>query len=239
MIMNGKRVVIIGGTSGLGFAAAKAVAAEGASVVVASRSRGGVDRAVSALPAGTEGHVVDVTGEGEVRAFFERLGAFDHLIYTAGDPLMRGSLAETDIEDVRRFFGVRYFGALTAVKYGAPHIRRGGSIVLTSGIASTRPVPGTTAVSSVLSAIEGLTRALSMELAPIRVNAVVPGIIPTELWDGLPEADREGMYNALERSLLVGRLGEPGDVAEAYVYLMRNRHSTGSTITIDGGGVLI
>ncbi|AWS47961.1 SDR family oxidoreductase [Streptosporangium sp. 'caverna'] len=238
--MNGKRVVIIGGTSGLGFATAKAVAAEGASVVVASRSRGGVDRAVSTLPAGTEGHVVDITDGDGVRSFFDRLGAFDHLVYTAGEPLMNGTLAETDIEDVRRFFDIRYFGALTAVKYGAPHIRLGGSVVLTSGTASTRPLRGTTAVSSVLSAIEGLTRALSVELAPIRVNAVVPGIIRTEMWGGLPETDREAMYGALADTLLVGRrVGEPGDVAETYVYLMRNRHSTGSTITVDGGAVLV
>jgi NAD(P)-dependent dehydrogenase (short-subunit alcohol dehydrogenase family) len=238
--MDGKRVVIIGGTSGLGFAVAKAAAAEGASVTVASRSRAGVDRAVSALPAGAEGHVVDIADEGEVRAFFDRIGAFDHLVYTAGEPLMSSTLAETDIENVRKFFGIRYFGALTAAKYGAPHIRPGGSIVLTSGTASTRPLRGTTAVSSVLAAIEGLTRALSVELSPIRVNAVVPGIIRTEMWSGLPEADREAMYNALADTLLVGRrVGEPGDVAETYVYLMRNRHSTGSTITIDGGAVLV
>src|SRR4051812_36619162 len=101
--MDGTRVVVIGGTSGLGFATAQAVAAEGASVVVASRSRDGVDRAVSALPAGTEGHVVDVTDEADVRALFDRLGAFDHLVYTAADPLMSSTLIGTDIEAVRRF----------------------------------------------------------------------------------------------------------------------------------------
>jgi NAD(P)-dependent dehydrogenase (short-subunit alcohol dehydrogenase family) len=237
--MDGTRVVVIGGTSGLGFATAQAVAAEGASVVVASRSPDGVDRAVSALPAGTEGHVVDVTDEADVRALFDRLGAFDHLVYTAADPLMNSTLVGTDIEAVRRFFGIRYFGALAAAKYAAPHIRPGGSIVLTSGTASTRPVIGTTAVSSVLAAVEGLTRALALELAPIRVNAVVPGIVRTELWSGLPEADREALYQGLADTLPIGRVGEPGDVAQTFVYLMRSRHSTGSTVTIDGGAVLV
>jgi NAD(P)-dependent dehydrogenase (short-subunit alcohol dehydrogenase family) len=237
--MNGKRVVVLGGTSGLGFAAARAAAAAGASVVVASRSQDGVHRAVSALPRGTEGHTVDVTDEAEVRDLFDRLGDFDHLVYTAGEPLMSSALADTDIEAVRKFFEIRYFGALTAVKYGAPHIRTGGSVVLTGGTASTRPQPGTTAVSSVLAAIEGLTRALAVELAPIRVNAVVPTIVRSEMWDGLPADVREGMYDAVGKSLLVGRIGDAADVADAYLYLMRSRHSTGATVTIDGGAVLV
>jgi NAD(P)-dependent dehydrogenase (short-subunit alcohol dehydrogenase family) len=237
--MDGKRVVIIGGTGGLGFAAAQAASAAGASVVVVSRSRSGVDRAVSALPERTEGLTLDVTDEAAVRTFFDGLGAFDHLIHSAGEPLMSGGLADTDIEDVRRFFEIRYFGALAAVKYGAPHIRPGGSVVLTGGTASTRPQHGTTAVSSVLAALEGLTRALAVELAPLRVNAVVPGIIRTQMWGGLPEADRDAMYRSLEERLPVGTVGEPGDVAETYLYLMRNKHSTGSTVTIDGGNVLV
>jgi NAD(P)-dependent dehydrogenase (short-subunit alcohol dehydrogenase family) len=238
--MNGKRVVIIGGTSGLGFASARALAEEGASVVVASRSRESIDKAVASLPAGTEGQTVDVTDEDSVRALFERVGPFDHLAYTAGEPVLSTALADTEIEDVRRFFEIRYFGALTAVKYAASHIRPGGSIVLIGGTASTRPLRGTTGVSSVLAAIEGLARALAVEIAPIRVNAVVPGIIRTGMWDGVPEADRAGMFAALERSLLVGpRVGEPEDVAETFVYLMRNKHTTGSTITIDGGATLV
>jgi NAD(P)-dependent dehydrogenase (short-subunit alcohol dehydrogenase family) len=238
-IMDGKRVVILGGTSGLGFAAAHAAGSEGASVVVASRKRDSLDRAVAALPEGAEGHRVDVTDEADVRGLFDRIGAFDHLIYTAGEPLMSGALADTDIDDVRRFFETRYFGALTAVKYGAPRIRPGGSVVLTGGTASTRPQRGTTAVSSVLAALEGLTRALAVEYAPIRVNAVVPTAVKSEMWDRLPEASRDAMYSHLARTLLVGRMGEPGDVAQTFLYLMRNGFSTGSTITVDGGAVLV
>lgn len=219
---------------------AKAAAAAGASVVVASRSRAGVDKAVGELPPGAEGHTVDATDENAVRDFFEQIGPFDHLAYTAGEPLMSSALVDTTLEAARRFFRTRYFGALTAVKYAVPHIRPGGSVVLTSGTASTRPVRGTTVVSSVLAAIEGLTRALAVELAPLRVNAVVPGIVRSELWDGLPESERQGMFDALERSLLVGpRVGEPADVVETYLYLMGSRHTTGSTLTVDGGQTLV
>ncbi|WP_405578080.1 SDR family oxidoreductase [Streptomyces sp. NBC_01190] len=236
--MKSKRVVIIGGTSGLGFAVARAAAAEGASVVVASRTPAGVRQAVSELGADAGGESVDVADEADVRGFFERVGAFDHLVYTAGEPLINGSLAATDIAAARRFFEIRYFGALAAAKYGAPRIRPGGSIVLTSGIASNRPQGRTVVVSSVLSAIEGLTRALAADLAPIRVNAVVPAIIRTEMWRGLADAARESLYESVAKGGLLDRVGEPADVAEAFLYLMRNKHTTGSSLTIDAGTLL-
>jgi NAD(P)-dependent dehydrogenase (short-subunit alcohol dehydrogenase family) len=233
--MTDQRIVIIGGTSGLGFATARAASAEGAAVVVASSSQASVDRALKNLPDGTEGGAVDVTDEAAVRDFFDRIGAFDHLVYTAGEPVLNASLADTEIGTARRFFDIRYFGALTAAKYGAPHVRPGGSIVLTSGIASTRPQGGTAVVSSVVAAIEGLTRALALELAPIRVNAVVPSIIRTEMWG----EDPEELYAAVAASLPLRRVGEPEDVADAYLYLMRNKHTTGTLLTVDGGAILV
>jgi NAD(P)-dependent dehydrogenase (short-subunit alcohol dehydrogenase family) len=233
--MTDQRIVIIGGTSGLGFATARAASAEGAAVVVASSSQASVDRALKNLPDGTEGSAVDVTDEAAVRDFFDRIGAFDHLVYTAGEPVLNASLADTEIGTARRFFDIRYFGALTAAKYGAPHVRPGGSIVLTSGIASTRPQGGTAVVSSVVAAIEGLTRALALELAPIRVNAVVPSIIRTEMWG----EDPEELYAAVAASLPLRRVGEPEDVADAYLYLMRNKHTTGTLLTVDGGAILV
>jgi NAD(P)-dependent dehydrogenase (short-subunit alcohol dehydrogenase family) len=234
--MNGQRIVVIGGTSGLGRATAEAAAAAGADLVIVSSSRAAVDRTVAALPKGTEGYAVDVTDEAAVRAFFDQVGAFDHLVYTAGEALLNTSLAALDITAARRFFEIRYFGALTAAKYAVPEIRPGGSIVLTSGIASTRPQGGTVVVSGVLAAIEGMTRALAVELAPIRVNAVVPSIIRTELWNTLD--DPGALYESVADSLPLGRIGEPTDVAEAYLYLLHNKHTTGTLLTIDGGALL-
>lgn len=236
--MNGKRIVIIGGTSGLGFAAAELAVAQGASVVVASRGERSVDKAVAALGDRATGQALDVTDENAVRGFFDRLGDFDHLVYTAGEPLMNAALGDTDIDAARSFFAIRYFGALTAAKYGATHILPGGSITLTSGIAATRPQGGTAVVSSVLSAIDGLTRALALELAPVRVNAVVPSIIRGGTWNSLPEDAREGLYASVAASLPLGRVGEMRDVAQAYAYLMTNQHTTGTLLTIDGGAVL-
>ncbi|MEY9835838.1 SDR family oxidoreductase [Streptacidiphilus sp. EB103A] len=239
MNLQGQRIVVIGGTAGIGLAVAEAAAREGAGVVVASRRRESVDDALKQLPEGAEGHVLDATDEAAVAAFFERIGGFDHLVFTAGDSLLLESLAESDLSRARRFLDTRLWGAYTAVKYGAPSIREGGSVVLTTGTAGRRPLPGTTVAASLCGAMESLTRALALELAPLRVNAVAPGIVRTELWRDLPEPERDMLFASAAESLPTGRIGEPSDVAEAYLYLMRGAYSTGSVVVVDGGTVLV
>ncbi|MFC8968549.1 SDR family oxidoreductase [Streptomyces sp. NPDC057094] len=239
MGLRGQRVVVIGGTAGIGFAVAEAAAREGAEVVVASRRRESVEAALKRLPAGAEGEVLDATDEEAVREFFGRVGAFDHLVYTAGESLLLESLAESDLTRARGFLDTRLWGAYTAVKHGAPAIREGGSVVLTTGTAGRRPLPGTTVAASLCGAMESLTRALALELAPLRVNVVSPGVVRTELWRELPAEDRDGLFASAAASLPVGRAGEPEDIAEAYLYLMRGGYSTGSVVVVDGGGVLV
>ncbi|MEU1168128.1 SDR family oxidoreductase [Streptomyces sp. NPDC090075] len=239
MGLRGQRVVVIGGTAGIGFAVAEGAAREGARVVVASRRRENVDAALKVLPEGAEGQVLDASDEDAVRGFFARVGAYDHLVYTAGDALLLGSVAATDIATARSFLDTRLWGAYTAVKHGAGSIRPGGSVVLTTGTAGRRPLPGSSVASALCGAMESLTRALAVELAPLRVNVVAPGVVRTELWRELPEADREGLYRSSAESLPVGRVGEPADVAEAYLYLMRGGYSTGSVVVVDGGGTLV
>jgi NAD(P)-dependent dehydrogenase (short-subunit alcohol dehydrogenase family) len=239
MTLKDKRIVLLGGTSGLGFATAEAAAREGARLVVASARQERVSRALGLLPEGTEGHVADFTDEAQVQALFERIGSFDHLVYTAGDSLLLSDFTDTSMADARRAFEVRVWGAMTAVKYGAPHIRVGGSIVLTTGIASQRPFKGWVVPASLLGTMEAMTRALAVELAPIRVNIVSPGVVRTEMWNQLSDEAREGLYRDVGAKLLVGRVGEATEVAETFLYLMRQTYSTGQVVTVDGGGVLV
>jgi NAD(P)-dependent dehydrogenase (short-subunit alcohol dehydrogenase family) len=234
-----QRIVVLGGTSGIGLATAVAAAREGATVVVASRTQERVQRALAALPDGSEGHAVDLADEGAVRRFFEAIGAFDHLVYTAGESLQLAPIAGTDLATARRFFELRYFGAFAAAKYGSAHVRPGGSIVLTGGIAALRPRAGWTVAASICGAMESLTRALAVELAPIRVNIVCPGVVRTPLWDAMGDDARAALYRDTAAALPVRRVGEPEDIAEAYLYLMRERFSTGQSIVIDGGAVLV
>ncbi|MEV6025353.1 SDR family oxidoreductase [Streptomyces sp. NPDC052036] len=239
MGLQGQRIVVVGGTSGIGLAVAEAAAREGAEAVVASRRQENVDAALRRLPEGTGGRALDATDEDAVRAFFAAVGDFDHLVYTAGESLLMESLAESDLTRARRFLDTRLWGAYTAVKHGAPRIREGGSVVLTTGTAGRRPLPGTTVAASLCGAMESLTRALALELAPVRVNVVSPGLVRTELWRGMTGEDRDALFEAATASLPVGRVGTPDDVAEAYLYLMRGGYSTGSVVVVDGGGLLV
>jgi NAD(P)-dependent dehydrogenase (short-subunit alcohol dehydrogenase family) len=239
MNLKNQRVVIIGGTAGIGLAVAKLAIEEGASVVVASGTQQRVDLAVKQLGTEAEGRVLSVLQEDRVDEFFQGLDKFDHLVYTAGDALAVGEPGSLSLEDAKKRFDVRYWGVYLSVKYGQQKIRKEGSIVLSSGIASQRPMKGWTMGASVTGAMESFTRALAVDLAPIRVNLVSPGAVRTELWDAIPEQERNALYRQIGERLLVGRVGEPSEVAEAYVYLMKNRFSTGSIVVTDGGGVLI
>jgi NAD(P)-dependent dehydrogenase (short-subunit alcohol dehydrogenase family) len=235
----GKRVVVLGGSSGIGLAVARQAASQGANVVIASSSAERVQKAVESVGGEAQGHPVDVSDEGTVATFFSKLGTFDHLVFTAGDSLHLHELASTDLQQARRAFELRYWAALAAVKYGSPHIRKEGSIVLTTGIAGQRPRKGWVIAASVCGTVEALTRALAVELAPIRVNAVSPGVVRTDLWQNMGAAEREHLFESVGSSLPVGRVGEADDIAQAYLFLMQEGFSTGQTVVVDGGTVLV
>jgi NAD(P)-dependent dehydrogenase (short-subunit alcohol dehydrogenase family) len=237
--LSGKKVIVLGGTSGLGRAAAKAAALEGANVSVVSSNQQRIDQTLNELPDGSTGYAIDLSKESNIKNFFNTIGEFDHLIYTAGENISLNTIDEMNLEQAREFFTLRYWGALAAVKYAVPHINQGGSICLTSGIASTRPGRGWALASSICGAMEGLVRALAVELAPIRVNSVVPGVVKTNLWNNMPPADRDNLYTSVGNALLVKRVGEAEDIAQAFIYLMKQQFGTGQNIVIDGGTVLV
>jgi NAD(P)-dependent dehydrogenase (short-subunit alcohol dehydrogenase family) len=237
--LHDKRVVILGGSSGIGLAVAERALAQGAELVIASSNAQRVQQAVKTLGGNTKGHTLELTDEQAIHIFFRNLGDFDHLVFTAGDALQITALATADLKKARQAFELRYWSALAAVKYGGPHIRAGGSIVLTTGIAGVRPRKGWVFSASVCGTVDALTRALAVELAPIRVNAVSPGVVRTNLWQNIPDKERENMYQTIGNSLPVGRVGEASDIAQAYIFLMNEGFSTGQIVVVDGGTVLV
>ena len=234
-----KRVIIVGGSSGIGLAVAEQVALQGAEVVIVSSDAERAQEAIRSIGGEARGQAVDVSDEKAVESFFTSLGAFDHLVFTAGDSLQLHQLADTDLKQARRAFELRYWSALATVKYGSPQIRKGGSIVLTTGVAGRRPHSGWVIAASVCGTIEALTRALAIELAPIRVNAVCPGVVRTNLWQNMSSAEREQLFESVGKRLPVGRVGEARDIAQAYLFLMKEGFSTGQTVVVDGGTVLV
>ncbi|WP_264537498.1 SDR family oxidoreductase [Flavobacterium sp. N1736] len=237
--LKGKKVVIIGGSSGIGLATAKSVVSKGGNVIIVSSNQNRIDKALEKLGAENIGYAVDVTNEIQVKNLFEKIGSFDHLVFTAGENLILSNVADITLEDAKNYFNIRYWGAFTAVKYAAPFIKSTGSIVLTSGIASNRPNKGWALGASICAAMEGFTRAMAMELAPIRVNIVSPGVVKTELWGGMSQSDREAMYTTIGNALPLKRVGEAEDIAKTFVYLLEQEYGTGQTLIIDGGTSLV
>src|SRR5882757_7808812 len=237
--LSGKRIVVLGGSSGIGLAVAQQAAAQGATAIIASSNADRVKQAVATLDGKAEGHALDLANEGDIQNFFQKIGDFDHLVFTAGDTLQLNELAATDLTEARRAFELRYWAALAAVKYASPHIRKDGSIVLTTGVAGRRPHKGWTVAASVCGTIEALTRALAVELAPIRVNAVCPGVVRTNLWQSMNADAREHLYESVGKSLLVGRVGEACEIARAYLFLIQAGYGTGQIVVLDGGAALV
>lgn len=237
--LKGKRIVILGGSSGLGLATAQAAAQDGAEVVIVSSSQQRIDSALETLPSNSIGFAADLGEEGNIKGLFEKIGAFDHLVYTAGENISLSKIADTEIAKAQEYFKIRFWGAYAAIKYGAPHINKGGSICLTSGIASQRPGAGWSLGASICSAVEGLCRAMAIELAPIRVNAVLPGVIRTNLWSGMTETDRNGLFDYVSSSLLVKRIGEADEIAQTFLFMMKQAFATGQCYAVDGGASLV
>ena len=237
--MKDRRIVVLGGSAGIGLAVAVRAAGEGARVVVASHDPDRVERAVARIPGG-KGHTVDLRSEPAVLALFDELGGpIDHLVYTAGEELLVSPLSELDFQAARRFFELRYWGALAAIKAARPHLARDASIVLTSGGAAHRPFPGFVIGASICAAMEAVARTLAVELAPIRVNVVTPGFVDTDLWSNIPPEARAQMFRDAAAKLPVARVGTPDDIAEHYLSFMRGGYVSGQTLIVDGGHMLV
>lgn len=235
----GQRVIVLGASSGIGLAVAREALREGAEVTIVSSRMQRVEQALEVLGHAAQGCALDLLDEHAVARFFDTCGDLDHLVYTAGDALRLQPLSANSQASARAAFDVRYWGALAAARLGARRIRPGGSITLTSGIASRKPRAGWTMAASVCGAVEALTCALAVELAPLRVNAVSPGLVATGLWSGMPEEAAQRMYADAADMLPVGRVGSAEDVAAAYLFLMTSGFATGQVHVVDGGALLV
>lgn len=215
--LDGQRIAVLGGSSGIGLATAKAAQQAGAKVTIVSRKP----------PAGFAAHATDLADPAAITEAFDTIGEIDHLVYTAGEPLELMTLNDFDRDRARSFFGLRYFSVLDAVKAA----RVTTSITLTTGIAKDRPGPGWAVAASICGAVEALTKALAIELAPLRVNAVSPGVVRSPLWG----PDAEQIYTDVGKTLPLQRVGEVEEIAHAYLYLMTQPWATGTILTVDGG----
>jgi NAD(P)-dependent dehydrogenase (short-subunit alcohol dehydrogenase family) len=234
--LDGAKVLVIGGASGVGFAVAAAALEAGAQVIVGSSQAARIEAAAEKLGRGAVGQTVDVKDESSVAAFFEAAGPFDHLVFTAGDwGHMFGATRDLDVEASKARMEVRFWGAARTAKYAIRQIGKEGSITLTGGMLAHRPMPGAPLTTASAHTTEGLAIGLARDLAPIRVNAVCLGLIMSEQVQNMGET----MIKGFTASLPLPRGGTVEEAAEAYLYLMRATYVTGQVVRVDGGGSIV
>ncbi len=233
--LSGAHVVIFGGSSGIGLAAAAAAKAEGADVTLVGRSAEKLEAASRAI-GGARTAVVDIADRSAVEAMFGTLGRVDHLVITAGSFVV-GKLTESDPDQLFAAMHERIAGPLYAIKAALPWMPPTASIVLTSGQLADRPSgDGTSVIAAAVRGVEALARSLALELKPIRVNVVSPGYVDTPLFDVFGPENRTAILTLVAGSLPGGRVGRPEEVGEAIAFLLGNRYMNAEILHVDGGG---
>lgn len=231
--LTSKRVLVVGASGGIGRATAAMFAQAGAHVVAAGRPGPKLDEAATA--AGGEAAGMDFLDAAGVETFFAARAPFDHVVVAAA-ATKSGSVSGLPLEAARASMDGKFWGAYHVAR--AAKVVDGGSITFVSGFLSHRPSAGAVLQGAINAALEALARGLALERAPIRVNAVSPGLIDTPLWAGMPEADRAAMFARAAERLPARRVGRPEDIAQAIVFVATNPFVTGTTVTVDGGGTI-
>jgi NAD(P)-dependent dehydrogenase (short-subunit alcohol dehydrogenase family) len=235
MSLTQQRILIIGGSSGMGLATAHRLALAGAEVFITSRTQAKLDAALSPIGGRAEGLVADFTDPASLARARERLGRLDHLVLAASNDAAWGPFARTSADTLRRALEGKLLGYWQALQTMLPILRRDGSVAMLTGAASRTSMVGTAGLAVVNGAITQMAMTLAKELAPLRVNVVSPGLFDTPAYDGMPTEAKREMFEAAARSLPVGRTGKSEDVAMAIEFLLGNTFTTGALLDVDGG----
>ncbi|MEW6733160.1 MAG: SDR family oxidoreductase [Acidobacteriota bacterium] len=239
--LQGQKVVVVGGTSGMGLGAVQAAIEAGAKVIVASRRPTSVRNALQPLSDKIQHMVVDIMNEGAIRRMFEDIGELDHLFITATPSTSAavGAFLEQELARAQEFMNGKFFGSWACARYAAAKMRHDGSITFLTGASSIRPRPGTSIITATFAAVEALSCALAVELGPLRVNTIRPGLIDSDMWSFLDAAARNELRENVIKKFPVHRVGKIEDVGHAALFLMTNPYVTGTVLEVTGGEQLV
>ncbi|WP_063046484.1 SDR family oxidoreductase [Nocardia pseudovaccinii] len=235
--MNNK-VVIVGGTSGIGLATARRLAGNGAEVVIAGRNEERLAAALAELGPQVTGKVVDARAENELAQLFSEVGPVDHVVVTVTGPSGTTPFRELGLDHLQAHVSGKLLPHVATIQAALPHLAPDGSITLVSAASAGGAMPTTAALAAVNAGVEAIVPVLAVELAPVRVNAVSPGVIDTEWWSFLPENARDEVFTGIAAQTPVGRIGTADDIAKAIEFLTDNTFTTGVVVRVDGGARL-
>jgi NAD(P)-dependent dehydrogenase (short-subunit alcohol dehydrogenase family) len=232
--LRNKKVIVVGGSSGIGLAVAHMAHEEGAAVILTSRSEPKAKKVAQSIGATVKGVALDIDDEEAVNIFFESLDAVDHVYIAAGGTKL-GSVTDGALEDQMRSFNTRLLGSLRVVRSALPRMASGGSITFTGGVSTDRPISGAWVSGLSTASAEQLARVLVMEYPSIRFNAVSPGYTDTPMWDDIMGDNKREVLASIAEKLPVKKIATPEEVAAAVLFFMTNASITGEVIHIDGG----
>jgi NAD(P)-dependent dehydrogenase (short-subunit alcohol dehydrogenase family) len=236
---DGQTVVIIGASAGIGEATARVFAERGAAVFITGRSKERLDQAAQRIGLPVQVAEVDATDRAALDAFFATTGPIDHLVLAASPGAVGvGPIATLDETALRQAFDGKFFAHVKAIQAALPQLQADGSVTIISAVSARVGFVGTAALAGANGALEAIVRPLAVELAPIRVNAVSPGVIDTHWWDGMPDDQRRAYFDAVAAVTPVRRVGQPEDVAGAVVYLAGAGFVSGTVLECAGGAQL-
>jgi NAD(P)-dependent dehydrogenase (short-subunit alcohol dehydrogenase family) len=227
--------MIIGGSSGIGLATAGQLLTKGFQVSIAGRDGKRLDSARTTLGGDVRTITMDAANSGRVVEVFAELGPLDHLILALGSTKGVGPFPSVSLSDVRQGFEEKVFPHFTCAQAAIPYLRENGSITFISAVTAHGAMPGTAGIGAANAAIAALVPILAAELKPLRVNGVSPGVIDTPWWDFLGEEQKKPLFAEYAAKTPVGRVGRPGDIADAIAFLVCNDFMSGHVIVCDGG----
>ena len=235
MNSNGGKVVVLGGSSGIGLAVVRRLAGAGYEVIATGRDEDKLRTAVAEIDGAVSVEAFDAAQRESLDGFFERVETVDHLVIALSGGDGAGAFTELDLGALRRGFEAKFWPHVQAAQAALPALRKGGSITFVTSISARIANPGTSGLAAINAAIEAMVPVLARELAPTRVNAVSPGVVETPWWNAMPDEARQAYFAQHASELPVARIGQPDDVAQAIAFLIGNGYTTGSVMECDGG----
>ncbi|MBV8252679.1 MAG: SDR family oxidoreductase [Chitinophaga sp.] len=230
----GKKVIVAGGSTGVGLAAARQLHHAKAQVTITGRSKEKLAQAADSVP-GIKTVAVDSSDRAALDQFFQEQGPIDHLVVTLSGGKGAGQFSTLPLTDLLEGFEGKFWPQLHTVQAALPHISKNGSITIVTAVSSILGLPGTSGLAAINGSLELMIPAIAKEIKPVRINAVSPGVIDTPWWDFLPQADKQAAFNEYAAQTPAGRVGQPDEVANGILFLAGNNFVTGTVIRIDGG----